>query len=171
MGTRLDPIRSMAKIHQTPATTICSPSSIEGSSINQPVHSNFGQTNRHPIVQIGRQVRSRKKNDLLPELKHELPDNQIPQASDQPLWPAVSTKSSTLSNENKPSLSLSLTMLIQSKLLSTFQLCAERWPFLTASSKVKPDSDNSSAENNAPVLLSLKSKTSINKNSLNSSKP
>merc|ERR1711893_182357 len=60
--TRLDPIRSMAKIHQTPATTICPPSSIEGSSINQPVQPNFGQTNRHPIVQIGRQVRSRKQS-------------------------------------------------------------------------------------------------------------
>merc|ERR1711994_338375 len=93
--TRLDPIRSMAKIHQTPMTTICPPSSIEGSSINQPVQPNLGKTN------------PRKKNDSLPELKPELPDNQIPQASDQPLWPAVSTKSSTSSTENKPNLSLS----------------------------------------------------------------
>merc|ERR1712038_1580293 len=60
--TRFDPIRSMAKIHQTPTTTICPPSSIEGSSINQPVQPNLGQTNRYPIVQIGRQVRSRKES-------------------------------------------------------------------------------------------------------------
>merc|ERR1712161_114627 len=60
--TRFDPIRSMANLHQAPEATICSPGSIEGPTFHQPVHPNLGQTNRHPIVQIGRQVRPREQN-------------------------------------------------------------------------------------------------------------
>merc|ERR1711981_318036 len=38
--TRLDPIRPMAKIHQTSTTTIRPPSATQGSSFHQPVLSN-----------------------------------------------------------------------------------------------------------------------------------
>merc|ERR1712066_472970 len=55
------------------------------------------------------------------------------------------------------------TTLIQSKSLSTFQLCAEKWTSHTALSKAKPDSVNWSAENSVPPLLSTKSTTSTNK--------
>merc|ERR1712187_1043452 len=51
----------------------------------------------------------------------------------------------------------------QLKSLSTCQLCAEKWTFHTASSKVKPDLDNSSAENSAPLLPSTKSTTNTSK--------
>merc|ERR1712187_348260 len=85
--------------------------------------------------------------------------------------PAVSTRSSTWSNENKLNSLSSLTTSIQSKLLSTFQLFAERWMSHTASLKAKPDLDNSSAENNAPVLLSKTSKPNTSLTWLSSSKP
>merc|ERR1711912_139345 len=57
--TRFDSICPMAKIRQTPEATTSSSTTIEGSSINQPVQPDFGQTERHPSFQIGRKIRSR----------------------------------------------------------------------------------------------------------------
>merc|ERR1711935_804638 len=103
--------------------------------------------------------------------KHELKANQTPQVNDQPPSTAESTRSSTSSNENKLNSLSSPMMSTQSRFSFTFQLSAERWTFLTASSKVKPDSDSSSDENSAPVSPSLKSRTSTNKNSPSWLKP
>merc|ERR1712151_188761 len=48
--TRLVSICQVAQIHQASTTKSCYPTTIEGSSFNSPIFSNFGQANCHPIV-------------------------------------------------------------------------------------------------------------------------
>merc|ERR1712242_121967 len=115
--------------------------------------------------------RPRRKLDWWHGPRHEPPESQTPQASDQPPSPAVSTRSLTWSSESRLSWWSSLMTLTRSRLLCTCRLSAERWTSHTALSKARPDSDNLSAESSAPVSLLLTSRTSTSRNSPNSLRP